>query len=390
MSEANDLLAAPSLLRPLDTSRPDHVLLFERAFYRGFRESTHNQIIRWLWHWDDENQRLRTRVPYEDQRIWVSYEEDPPGHGVAVNWRMALLQSGAFGFSLPDSLREPGKTCEVLALFSWAHPSLTKFHAAWTELFRDLQGLGFQMAVATCARQILPLYRRMGATIIDQLTVDEQERYFLQFELVRTARWNARMNDSFRTQPSPRSPAEALANAVEGIGVLLHRLLPLFDVARGSTDPAFGLSQFKNSAVRMEALIHSQLSAASADPTLAAPISHRSVQLAQIARLWQSVTPFVHRVSNHPFASASSLVEPLELLVLTAVEAWEGDIDAAETLAALAASDRHRALDAIVAGAEEQGQPAAILRDIIQSFSESVDCLHTVASDLSGRETHRI
>lgn len=381
----NESSATPSLLRLLDTSRPEQVLLFERAFYRGFRESTHNQIIRWLWQWDDEHQRLRTRIPYEDQHIWVSYEEDPPGHGVAVNWRMALFQSGVFGFSLPDSLREPGKTCEVLACFSWAHPSLTKFHASWTELFRALQDMGLAIAVATCADQILPLYRRMGATILDQRTVDGQERYFLRFELVRTARWNARMNDDARPAPPPRSPSEALASAIEGLGVLLHRLLPTFDVARGTEDRAFGLAQLQESAVRMETQIASHLSAASFDPTLAAPIAHQSRQLGHITRLWQSVTRFVHLVHDHPFASAPSLVEPLELLVLTAVEAWEGDPDAAETLAALAASDRHRALDAILARAQEQGQPAPILSDILQQFSESIESLRTLASDLSRR-----
>lgn len=73
-----------TLLRCMDCSDPEDIAGFEQGFYLGFEESTHNRIIRWLWIWDEQAHRLRTRVPYEDQRIWISASGSPPDTGIAV------------------------------------------------------------------------------------------------------------------------------------------------------------------------------------------------------------------------------------------------------------------------------------------------------------------
>jgi hypothetical protein len=75
---------AHASMRLLDPGNATELEQFEQAFFRGFRQSSHNQLIRWLWEWDEPRQRLRTRVPYEDQKIWVGGSGDNLAVGIAV------------------------------------------------------------------------------------------------------------------------------------------------------------------------------------------------------------------------------------------------------------------------------------------------------------------
>lgn len=182
----------PRVTRRLDGSDAGEVEAFERAFYRGFEQVTHNRLIRWLWDWDHAARRVRTRIPYGDQQIWVLSER--PGEiwaAIAVNTRLARLQGEAFGFTVPAALREAaaaGRVCEFLTLFAVGDKSLVRKLPLWREVFQDLQAGGFTHALATTAPRMLPLYRWIQVEILDRKQIEGEERLFLQFDLSRTRR----------------------------------------------------------------------------------------------------------------------------------------------------------------------------------------------------------
>lgn len=172
--------------RVLDLGDPAEIGCFERGFYEGFSQATHNRLVRWLWEWDDAARRLRTRIPYAEQKIWGL--TDPAGTltgAIAVNTALRTLQGAAYGFAVPGEL-STGRVCEFLTLFVVRNFSLTNKHALWTELFHDLRAEGFTHAVATTSPKILPLYRWAGARVIGEAAIEGEVRLFLQFDLAHT------------------------------------------------------------------------------------------------------------------------------------------------------------------------------------------------------------
>lgn len=360
-------------MRLLDPGNPLDLEQFEQAFFRGFQQSSHNQLIRWLWDWDEPRQRLRTRVPYEDQRIWVGGADDSLAVGIAVNVRLALLQSSAFGFSIPDALSSGGRLCEFLAFFSTGDHSLANGHAIWTEVFRALQGLGYCEAVATSAAKVLPLYRRMGATVLDEREVEGEKRFFLRFELMRTARWTGRLDEA-ATGPAPlaNTPDDALSQATHEVGVLLARLLPVMDLARGEVDRSFGIGARAMGAMRMVDATRARLALAAAEPRLAVAARLLHQQLDRFDALWREIVPFAELISGYPGTHAVNLVEALEAILLTAIDAWDGDLESSHTLDLLVSADRHAVFERVLAADRAAGRTPGHLARAIDHFDAAL------------------
>ena len=374
---------AHSSMRLLDLGNAAELEQFEQAFFRGFRQSIHNQLIRWLWEWDEPRQRLRTRVPYEDQKIWVGGSGDNLAVGIAVNVRLALLQSAAFGFSIPDSLSKGGRICEFLAFFSMGDHSLANGHAIWTDVFRALQGFGYCEAVATAAPKVLPLYRHMGATILDEREVEGEKRFFLRFELMRTARWTARLDET-ATGPAPlaNNPDDALSQATHELGVLLARLLPVMDLARGEVDRNFGIVARAMGARRMVDATRARLALAMEEPRLEVAACLRAQQLEQLNALWQAIEPFAELIAEYPGTHAVNLVEALEAILLTAIDAWDGDRESVHTLDLLMSADRQAALERVlVANQAQEGSPDR-LAAAIGHFGAALETLKIFSKSL--------
>ena len=178
--------------RRLDLSSPANRERFERAFYAGFEHITHNRIVRWLWDWDHDARRLRTRIPYSDQQIWSLHTADNDlWAAIAANTRLQQLQSAAFGFAVPPDLAEDaraGRVCEFLTIFAVGEKSLPRKLPLWREVFSDLRRDGFTHALATTAPKMLPLYRWIEGTVIGERQIDGETRLFLIFDLQRTRR----------------------------------------------------------------------------------------------------------------------------------------------------------------------------------------------------------
>jgi hypothetical protein len=375
---------APPPLELLDTTGPEAITAFEEGFYLGFEKSSHNQLIQWLWIWEVESRRLRTRVPYEDQLIWVRRQHGRVEAAIAVNVRMLLLQGSAFGFSYPPEFSQDRQVCEILAAFTNANQSIANGHALWTKSFSDLRARGFTDSLATCALKLLPLYRRMGAKILAEGTIENEVRYFLHFHLIRTAGWLQRMDEN-TPEPAPlaRTPAEAAAQVHQQLGTALARLLPVIDLARGQPDPGFGLEARRRGALHVLTGLTERLSGIDAAPGTAATIHHGRHQAAVLTTLWQHTTECVQQAVLRPDSigesSTSSIVEALDTLILSALEAWDGDEDALETLVALTRDDRSPVVTRMVSQAVSRGQQTASLAAMGRAFASAVQDLHQLA-----------
>ena len=88
----------PFRLEMLDVTDPAAADQYELAFLKAFQRATANRLVRSLWRWDEENSRLATRVPYDEQLVWV-LRDCAIETGMAFNIGMRQFQSAAFGFS---------------------------------------------------------------------------------------------------------------------------------------------------------------------------------------------------------------------------------------------------------------------------------------------------
>ena len=380
--------------RRLDADDPAVRESFERLFYRGFAHVTHNRLIRTLWDWDIPGERLRTRVPYEDQALWGRFTNDRFDAGAAVNVRLNQLQSGAYGFTMPLELAPQaaqGRVCEFMAFFVVDDNSLSGLFAFWNDVFEALRELGFTHTVGTTAPKILPLYRRIGAIPIDEAVIEGETRYFIHFDLSRTSRWMKREASSlaapelsepvYLVSPAP-APADALSLVDQELGVQLARLLVVLNIARGESDEGHSLDVRTRCAARIRQLLQKYLAhiaAASKTPEQTAAVVQRERQLVAFDALTESVHGFASLACAHPGRMTDTLVESLDALLLTALRAWDHEEGEQETLVAVTREDRAPMLAKLRENArgEALGAPSeAVLVELGDHFAQAVRVLH--------------
>lgn len=171
----------PRATRVLDAGDADARRAYERAFFKAFTRASHNRLVRHLWLWDDEAERLATRVPYADQRIYL--DQDPNGRlcaALAVNVTLADFQSSAFGFSPPSPVKS---CCELLTFFAVYDLRLARRLAFIGACFEDLRARGFHTAYATTAPRPLGTYRRYGAEVLASTEIAGEVRHLLRVRL---------------------------------------------------------------------------------------------------------------------------------------------------------------------------------------------------------------
>lgn len=177
----------------LDCRDQEQVVRYEQAFHTAFQRVRGNRLIRTLWRWEDEEQRLATTIPYADQIVYIQ----PDGDGgfsaaLAVNVAMTTFQSSTFGFQPEPAFRDGA--CELLTFFAISEHRLANRLRFIGDCFSDLHRRSFSTAYATTAARILPTYRRyFGGTLLAKTEVDGEARYFLRFPLEQAPRrikWN--------------------------------------------------------------------------------------------------------------------------------------------------------------------------------------------------------
>ena len=95
----------------LDSADAAQVAEYERHFYRAYAGLADNKLVRTIWDWDDRWQRLRSRIPYDDQVIYSLRDSRGRLAGaMAVSLNApAAFQGAAFGFAPPPD--DGGRCC---------------------------------------------------------------------------------------------------------------------------------------------------------------------------------------------------------------------------------------------------------------------------------------
>jgi hypothetical protein len=177
-------------LERLDAADPASLERFERAFHAAFSRAKANRLARRLWHWDDTAGRIRPRIPYDDQHVYLRWQDDGDVEtAVAINWRLAKYQAALLGFPAPPAgLRGH---CEILALFSQRDADLVGLRTFLREVAALLLQAGFESADATSTDRLLPVYEHIGGQPLEQRCLDGENRTLLRFPLQQVARLQA-------------------------------------------------------------------------------------------------------------------------------------------------------------------------------------------------------
>lgn len=164
------------------------IVEYERALYREFtRKNPDNWLCR-NYLLIDKN-RYRCSIPYSSQSIYGMYRETELISAVAVNFDTAhQMQFEAVGFSL-----EPGLTncnyCEVLTFFISQGKQYNYFkmieHLKQV-VITDLKARNIAFGLANCTKNLLPLYLRMGWSVIDQKKLENKTKYLIKFDILPT------------------------------------------------------------------------------------------------------------------------------------------------------------------------------------------------------------
>ena len=169
----------------VDVTDGRQVREYERHFYRAYARLADNKLVRLIWDWDDERQRVRAKIPYADQVIYSARDADGRlAAAMAVNLSYpAQAQAAAFGFNPVDD----AGCCEILNVIATPHHRETA-RASYESFisgfgYEDLASHGFVAAYSTCTRRRLRPYRRLGAEVLGQTTIAGEERFFLRWPL---------------------------------------------------------------------------------------------------------------------------------------------------------------------------------------------------------------
>ena len=381
--------------RLLDWNDATLVESLETEGYLYFDGGRSSPLLRGLWIWDDAAQRVRTRVPREDQRVWIEVDGERVHTAIVVNVRLALLQSAAYGFAVPPALADGRPLCEFTMAYSRDDHSIGHFHAAWDEAFRDLRMAGYGDGLATCARRLLPLYRRMGARIVEEAEISGERRYFLHFELERTSRWNSRQIE--RPDGEQRGLAAAhedlgslLAFAQEEIGIALARVLVATEIARGRPDPAVGLEARRRGARHVLAIARRALALAASSHPGDPALDHARRDADDAEALWDAVAAFASLAEGpgrtDETSPVSIVTESLDLILLTLIDAWDGDRNALDILRTMTAEDDDRALDRMSEALRERGEEEAAshVERVAEPFASAVGAIARIAARRGG------
>ncbi len=174
----------------LNTCDSEAIAGYEQMLYRSFYPILEkNPLLRELWLWDDTNQRLRTRVPYEAQLITVLTGNSPADviFSSSANIRIdQYWQSGTYQFPRPDN---PGECCEFLNMNGINLKDVNSYTLCRAfvheYLFVRFANAGFRYGYATTADHLRAIYRWLGAEFVAEHTVQGYRRTLLRWDLGR-------------------------------------------------------------------------------------------------------------------------------------------------------------------------------------------------------------
>lgn len=166
----------------LDIKNANDIREYERALFRAF-QGTEILTLEEIWDFDNRNKRLKTKIPYHSQEIYIARLHGGIVAGTPFNFNMnEPLQLEMVGFSI-DKNRE--NICEGLGVFC-------------LQVFHDTQSIGLMLkdyamerlkeknitvAYGTCSQRKLKGYQQLKFEVIDEKMFKGEKKYLLKREI---------------------------------------------------------------------------------------------------------------------------------------------------------------------------------------------------------------
>lgn len=163
----------------------NQLIKYERDFFKAFIKLD-NPLLHKIWEWDYENQRIKTRIPYEDQIVYLCHDQDNNLLGaMSVNLNQKLNQFSQFGFKIdPTNL----KFAEIMVMFKhpdYCSPWWTFYNKFIKYAYKNLQQYEVKEIYTTCGTErLLKTYQRGSWKLIGTNFIGQDVRYFLKLNLL--------------------------------------------------------------------------------------------------------------------------------------------------------------------------------------------------------------
>jgi hypothetical protein len=159
----------------LDHTNASDVYSYERAVYRSF---CHVKNLDHIWSIDHKTRTIRTKIPYEDQEVYIARLGERVVAGAALNFCLEKpFQLEMEGFTID---RSGNGYCEILQMFcqidvAGGKPLLQELaeHFLGKLIARNVTRL-----YGTCSPKLVTRYRRVGLQVIGE-RVHHGEKVFL-------------------------------------------------------------------------------------------------------------------------------------------------------------------------------------------------------------------
>ncbi len=166
----------------LDITNFDEVTNYERAMYRAF-SSTDIRTLDEIWDFDIPNKRIKTKIPYESQEVYIAKLNGLIIAGAAINLNTEeKFQLETYGFSINKTEKH---ICEGLGIFnlqifSGINPVALQLRDYSYDILRKK---GIEKVYGTCSQRRLRGYQVQGFDVIDELVFKEEKKYLLMIRM---------------------------------------------------------------------------------------------------------------------------------------------------------------------------------------------------------------
>ncbi len=162
----------------LDTTDLTKIDTYEFAMYRAFAD-TEIKTLDSIWEFDHKNNKLKTKIPYTSQKIFMASIKGEILGGTAINGNCsAPFQLETFGFEIDKD--EPG-ICEGVAVFNLKvfvdRQPIALLLRDYT--FGKLKEMNRSKIYGTCSKQKLRGYEALGFSCIEETLFKGEQKFLL-------------------------------------------------------------------------------------------------------------------------------------------------------------------------------------------------------------------
>jgi hypothetical protein len=165
----------------LDGQDAAAIARYEKAFFRGFGNTPPEDLAD-IFEYDFKARRLKTKIPYTDQDVYLATVHDVVMAAIAVNFNLSRsLQLETYGFTVPKSI----DVAEGLALFSLDAQNGALIAALGEFAYERLYRKGIRFVYGTCERRKLVGYQRIGFEKVDERVHMGDPVYLIRAAIIR-------------------------------------------------------------------------------------------------------------------------------------------------------------------------------------------------------------